>query len=588
MRRSLILIAVLALIVFLTAGDLSAGAWPEFPIHQGTPWTDRGAGYYLSWPKILLTWLLFLFWVRTTDWVNTDMQTVGVMDSRRWNPIVFGTFFGVFLMTWLIPIFWLGFILLLIAYVAPLTTFIVLRNKKVPNNERVLTPEHLRYWFAVRANKVGMKVAYEKRDPREAGPPLKVFASDADERTVSTRLISARQMPGLLSAREILYEGLSNRASAILLDFGASSSAMNLMIDGVWIQRDARERESADPALETLKVLCGMNPQDRQSRQKGPFVVEYSDQRLNATLDTQGTSGGERAMIQFEEKKIRYKNMQELGMRPKMEEEIRELLSGEQGLVLFAAPPANGLRTATDVILNRTDRLTRDFMAIEEETHRYENVENVQVMTYKAADGQTPINILPKVFRMMPNVLVVRDLVNAETVTMLAQDMLLENRLVLSTVRAKDCAEAILRVAGLGVPPAHLAKVLRGVLSLRLARRLCDACKEAYQPTPQVLAQLGIPEGRVQAFYRPRPPDPEHPKEICNTCYGIGYYGRTAIFELMLVGDNVRKVLQTAPQPDLIRAAARKDGMKNLQEEGILLVAKGVTSLPELMRVLKQ
>jgi len=107
-------------------------------------------------------------------------------------------------------------------------------------------------------------------------------------------------------------------------------------------------------------------------------------------------------------------------------------------------------------------------------------------------------------------------------------------------------------------------------------------------PPPQVLQQLGIPEGRVQAFYRPFQPNPQEPKEPCQVCGGIGYFGRTAIFELLVVGDNVRKALATSPKLDVLRQAARKDGMKSLQEEGVLLVARGVTSLPELMRVLKQ
>ena len=99
---------------------------------------------------------------------------------------------------------------------------------------------------------------------------------------------------------------------------------------------------------------------------------------------------------------------------------------------------------------------------------------------------------------------------------------------------------------------------------------------------------MGIPEGRVQAFYRPPQPNPEEPKEPCQACGGIGYLGRTAIFELLTVGDAVRKVLVASPKLDLLRRAARRDAMSSLQEEGVLLVAKGVTSLPELMRVLKQ
>ena len=92
----------------------------------------------------------------------------------------------------------------------------------------------------------------------------------------------------------------------------------------------------------------------------------------------------------------------------------------------------------------------------------------------------------------------------------------------------------------------------------------------------------------MQAFYRPPQPTPENPNpEPCEECGGIGYKGRTALLELVVVGDAVRKVLTSSPKLDLLRQAARKDGMRSLQEEGILLVAKGVTSLPELMRVLK-
>jgi type II secretory ATPase GspE/PulE/Tfp pilus assembly ATPase PilB-like protein len=165
---------------------------------------------------------------------------------------------------------------------------------------------------------------------------------------------------------------------------------------------------------------------------------------------------------------------------------------------------------------------------------------------------------------------------------------IVEDRLMISTIRAKDCADATLRVLALDVPPLEFAKAVYGVLCQRLVRKLCESCKEAYQPAPQILQQLGIPEGRIPAFYRPRPADPDRPKEICDKCNGIGYYGRTAIFELLTVGDNTRRIIATNPKIDLLRQAARKDGMVSLQEEGVLLVAKGVTSLPELMRVLKQ
>jgi type II secretory ATPase GspE/PulE/Tfp pilus assembly ATPase PilB-like protein len=515
------------------------------------------------------------------------MQEVKAMDYLRWNPILFGSFFFAMILTWLIPIFWLGFALLLIAYIAPLTTFIILRNKQVTNDLRVMTPEHIRYWSAVNLNKVGFKIAHQKRDPHESGPPIKVFATDPDERVKNSRLIAARQSPGLLFGREILAEAMNNRASAIMLDYTQQGMALNFMIDGVWLPRDARERETADPALVAMKLLCGMNPQDRQNRQEGPFVAEFMGKNLNATMASQGTPTGERVIIQFDEKKIPFKTIEDVGMRGKMEEQLRKLLGAEKGLVLFAAPPAGGLRSSSKVFLQSTDRFTREFMAVEDEKNRYEEVENVPVTTYNSGSGQGPDDILLKVFRMMPNVLVVRDLVNAKTVDMLCEEIEEEGRLVISTVRARDCAEALLRVLAMGVTPELFANAVSGVVCQRLLRILCYECKEAYAPQPQLLQQLGIPEGRIQAFHRPKPPDPENPKDICKRCNGIGYFGRTALFELMEVGENVRRVLIENPSLELLRQAARQDGMKNLQEEGILMVAKGVTSMPELMRVLK-
>ena len=372
-----------------------------------------------------------------------------------------------------------------------------------------------------------------------------------------------------------------------MLDYTQQGMALNFMIDGVWIPREARDRESADPALAAMKLLCGMNPQDRQSRQEGPFTAEYQGKKLNATMASQGTPTGERVIIQFEDKKIHFKTIEEVGMRSKMEEQLRQLLGAEKGLVLFSAPPANGLRSSSNVFLHSTDRFTREFMAVEDEKNRYEEVENVPVSTYNSGAGQTPPDILLKVFRMMSNVLVVRDLVNAQTVEMLCEEIEEESRLVIGAVRARDCCEALLRVLAMEAPAELFANAVSGVVCQRLVRKLCDDCKEAYTPQPQMLQQLGIPEGRVQAFHRPKPPDPENPKEICKKCNGLGYFGRTAVFELLQVGDNVRQVLIENPKLDLLRQAARKDGMKSLQEEGILLVAKGVTSLPELMRVLK-
>jgi type II secretory ATPase GspE/PulE/Tfp pilus assembly ATPase PilB-like protein len=577
--------AVFAAVFGGGAGALWAadGGWPAFELAKDY----RGPGFYLSWGKILTWWLLFLLWVKTTDWASTDAQDLK-LNYLRWNPILFGTFLGATVLSWLLPSFWIAFPLMLLAYAVPLTLYILYRNAKVDNNRRVMTPEHLRFCFATVMGKLGVKIATERRDPRDLGPPVKLAASGGpDDRENSARTLRSRQSLGLIATREVLAEAFDSRGTAIMLEYTQQAVTVRTKVDGVWIAHEPRSRENADPVQETLKLLCGLNPQDRQNRQEGAFTAEYKSTSYDISFASQGTPTGERVMMQFEDKKIRFKTLDELGMRTKLQEQLQEQLVLPQGLLLISAPQEGGLRSTMHVILLTCDRFTREFATLEEESNRYQEVENVPVTTYKAADGQTPDSVLQKFFRTEPNVAIIRDLVNAETASMMC-DEISEARLLMTTVRAKDCAEALLRVLALGVPQDQFAKAISAVLNLRLVRKLCESCKEAYTPTPQVLQQLGIPEGRVQAFYRPPTPNPEEPKEPCTVCGGIGYYGRTAIFELLVVGDAVRKALASNPKLDVVRQAARKDGMKNLQEEGVLLVARGVTSLPELMRVLKQ
>lgn len=584
--RIVLMIAVVGAVVSLGARTLMAadGDWPSVALGKDF----RGPGQYLNWIKIIACWLLFLMWVATTDWLSIDCQALK-LNYLRWNPIVFGSFMTAFVLVWLIPYFWAGFVLLVIAYVAPLATYIVLRNKTVDNNHRVLTPEHIRYWLATRLNKVGVKMNSERLDRHEKGPPVKLKAhGGADERTNNARLLLARQSPGLHTAREIIAAGLAGRASALMLDYSQQGVAVRRLVDGVWIPAgEVKDRELGDPALEALKMLSGLNPKDRQNRQEGTFVAEYEKIRYDVTFSSQGTPGGERVVLQFEDKKVRFKTLDDLGMRTKLQEQLKELLAGQKGIILFSAAPNAGLRSTMDVALHVCDRYVREFAGVEDEAIPYQPVENVPITTYKSAEGQSPVDVLPRLFRTEPNVVVIRDLVNAETVKILCQEVA-ENRLIISTVRAKDCAEALLRVLTLGVPAAEFAKAATAVVNQRLIRKLCETCKEAYTPTPEMLRQLGIPAGRVQAFYRPPQPNPQEPKEPCQACGGLGYIGRTAIFEVLPVGDAVRNALNFNPKLELVRQAARKDGMKSFQEEGVLLVIKGVTSLPELMRIMKQ
>jgi len=279
-----------------------------------------------------------------------------------------------------------------------------------------------------------------------------------------------------------------------------------------------------------------------------------------------------------------FRTYHDLGMRSKLADGWAELMGRDRGFVIIAGLPEGGITTTTDVSLMETDRLLRDFVAIEEEQHREREVENIEVTTYSAAKGETPATILPALIRKYPNVYVARDLVNEQTAKLLL-DEVRDDHLLVTNVQAKDAAEALLRMMVKNMPQREYAKAVTGVLCVRLIRTLCEECKVGYEPSPELAKRLGLPAGKIETLFRT--PKPEEVEKPCKKCGGLGFFGRTGLFELLVVDDKVRDILLKQPKLELLRKAARDAGMRSFQEEGALLIAKGVTSLAELQRVLK-
>ena len=586
------------IVAWLLTGDLAfaqgGGDWPPFPLPDDPKAFPRGPGFYFSMWKISLFLLLFLIWVKTTDWVNQDCQRLR-LNYGTWNAVVFGVFFCCVLLTWLLPWFAAGFLLMLLGFAIPLGLYVRERNQKVSDERKVMTAQHFRYLSAAVVNKLGGKMDVEKKAPHELGPPVKLIAQGAsNEQANQANLISARQVPaGFVASKELIDQAVKMRAEQIMLEYSASTVGVKYQIDGVWHNHAAMEREKADPMLAVLKTLSNLKAADRVSRQSGNFMAEIGGKKLGCSLHSQGTPAGEAAIVSFEQKKLAFSNFDQLGMRGKMQEQVKELLGSKSGFILVSSMPAGGMTTTFDVLMATTDRFMRNFAGIEDEAKHERDIENILMTRYDSRKGETPMDILPKLIRTYPDVFVIRELVSGETVDILSGQVLDEQRLVYSSIRAKDATEALLRVLMLKADPQKFSQAVAAVLNVRLVRKLCEKCKEAYAPPPEVLKQLGLPVDKVQALYRPPvppPPESEAAKQYkpYEECLAIGYLGRTAIFELAIVDDGMRRVLAQQPKVELLREASRKAGNRNLQEEGVLLVARGVTSVQELVRVLKQ
>ncbi len=578
MRRWLLAVGIAVVLGHSGCAEVWAQDAP-FPTVQ----FERGPGLYLNWVKIALAWLDFLLWVATTDWANVDAQKYR-LNYLRWNPLLVFPYFTLFVLSWFIPIFWVSLPLLLIAHWVPLGLYIRHRNAQLLPHERVLTWDHLRFLIAERLNAIGFNIPVERRAGYEAGPPIELSASGgANEQENQAKLILARQSPAFVLSKELLSDALANRADSIMMDFTPQEVTVRYQIDGVWHNGDNRDRETGDALLAIFKTLSCLKAEERRARQSGEFKAKVEKAKLTVRLTSQGTKTGERAVLTFDDGKMKFSKLADLGIREKLIEQLRPAYEARAGFIVVSALPGGGLTSTFDALVNTTDRFVRSFAGLEEAKAKERAIENVVISTYDASAGETPASILPRVARSYPDAIVCRNLVDGATVDALC-DQVAENRLIFGAIRARDTSEALLRVMALGGTPGKFASAVTAVINERLIRKLCEHCREAYPPPPQVLKQLGIPPGKIEAFYRP----PENPEKPCPECAGVGYLGRTAFFEVMIVGDSVRGVLTKTPKLELIRQEARKAGMRTLQEEGLLLVAKGVTSLAELSRVLKE
>jgi type II secretory ATPase GspE/PulE/Tfp pilus assembly ATPase PilB-like protein len=333
-----------------------------------------------------------------------------------------------------------------------------------------------------------------------------------DERVNQANLLTARQSPGFLLVKELIADMADRRADRAMLDYTQQSVVARQLVDGFWHNGKATDRESGDVMLAVMKVLANLDMSERRKKQEGKFGAKYKDHSYVCQIQSQGVKTGERVVLDLlGGQRAAFKHYEELGMRKKLAEQWAEQMGRDKGLVIISGLPEGGITTLTDVSLMETDRLLRDFVAIEEEKHREREIENIEVTTYSAAKGESPVTILPALIRKYPNVYVARDFVNPESAKMLLNEIS-DDRLVITNIQAKDAPETLLRMLQKQVPQREFAKTVSAVMCVRLIRKLCEKCKVAYQPTPELSKKLGLPEGKIEAIYRaPKPEEIDKP-----------------------------------------------------------------------------
>ena len=574
-----------------------------------------GPGGYFSPIKLPLYVLLFLIWVGCASWINADQERQQKENREVFN-LVYLLLYGVLCTAiFFIPIFWAAFSLTVLICFVPALTYVVIRNQSLPPGDQVLTREHLWFLFAVAMGKFGIKIQHGQRLTYTAGPPVELepVAKGVDPQTLQARLILARNDPGYNLLRDNIFDAVQSRATALRFDFSPEETKIWHQVDGVWLELlpvprklgRSKEKDIYEEMQEAVKKLVGGNPEDRRSKQGGKFKALIGNpkkksklKKFDAEYMSQGTPTGEAAILQLHAQTVPFKTLDEIGVRTEMQPKILaqinqhedESIYGHKGFVIISSPPTHGLRSTVSVLSRSCDRFTRDVANIEDVNGASEPIENVIRGMYDTGKGETPVKPLADLLFRGIAVLFVRDMSAPETVKTCCEALLHDDRLFLTMARAKDGVEALRRFLAVDFPSQQIVPYINSVICQRLIRVLCSECKEAYEPDPKTLQQLRLNPNQVQQLFRKRTPLPPHEEAkrgICHKCHGVGYYGRTALYELLTVSDAVKALLLSKAEPAVIRQQFNKEGQQTFLHEGVRLLVKGDTAVEELSRVLK-
>lgn len=525
---------------------------------------------YVSPIKLAIAVVSFGLWAVYAPWQDKDAVAVNTY-RVAWNLVVLVGGIVAVAALLLVPVFWIGLLIYWVIIGAVMISYVLHRNGLVNEQDKILTREHIAALMAGKGKGKG-----KKRDVRE-----KVRLTDARDKGVALpEEDEAREQFAL--AQDVLFDLLWRRANVAEFAPAGEQTRIAYLVDGVPQQREPVPRAEGEAIVTFLKQHAGLNLQERRKPQRGKLGAALGDVRFELVIQTAGSTAGEKLVIRVvgDEKSYR---APDLGFTDEQLALVREAMD-RKGLVLASAPRRSGLTTMLYTLARSHDAFMKNIQTLEYDIEG--EVENITQKRYQPSDERTFAAELLKIIRTDPDVLIVPEIRDTETAEHAAKAAGHKQH-VLTGVRADSVFEALAAWIKLVNDKPLAAKGLSLVVNGRLVRKLCDVCREQYKPDAPTLRKLNLPPDTL--LYRQ--PEPQYDKNgnpiLCEACQGTGYVGRTGVFEVLSVDDNLRKVIASANSIAEIQSAAVRQGTLGLQKQAIQKVLIGVTDIQEVIRVLR-
>jgi type IV pilus assembly protein PilB len=372
----------------------------------------------------------------------------------------------------------------------------------------------------------------------------------------------------------VLLQAIKDRASDIHFEPFEKEFKMRYRVDGVLYEMIPPPKQLSWAISSRVKVMANLDIAERRLPQDGRIELQVGGKPVDLRVSVLPTIFGESVVMRVLDRSNVSLDLEKVGLREDDLGKVRQLMNKPNGIVIVTGPTGSGKTTTLYSALSELNTIDTKLLTAEDPVE-YDIDGLIQVQVNEEA-GLTFARALRSFLRQDPDVILVGEIRDLETAQIAVQASL-TGHLVFSTLHTNDAPSSVARLLDLGLEPFLVTATLEGIIAQRLVRRICLKCKEAYAPNEEQLMELALSpedvEGRT--FFRGRG---------CEACNYSGYKGRLALFEIMIVDDEMREMIMRSASTQVLANEARKRGMRTLRQVGLLAIYDGITTIDEVVR----
>ncbi len=371
---------------------------------------------------------------------------------------------------------------------------------------------------------------------------------------------------------DIIFSASKSRASDIHIEPLSDEIIVRERIDGELIEARRIPFQFLNPVIARIKIMANMDIAEKRNPQDSRFDINAGEKNLDVRVSVVPTINGEKAVFRLLDKTSKVNKVSELPLDKNDKEKILKIIYKKYGLFLITGPTGSGKTTTAYSMIAELNSINKNIITVEDPVEY--KIRYINQIEANQKGGMGFPDALRAVLRQDPDIILVGEIRDEETARIAIQASL-TGHFVISTLHTQDSSSAISRLADMGIEPFLISSSIAGIVGQRLVKRLCDNCKEAYAPEPELLKELGLPAGVNFKFYK---------ETGCDLCRGTGFHGRIGIQEILTPSRNVQKLIIEKADAAQIRNAAIKDGFVPLRMAGLKKVIEGVTTLEEVLQ----